>query len=438
MLFTLCTCLSWAVTPTSKKGDAKQSVVYVSSSYRGKRPNGTQSRPYKSIAEAIAAAEPNATLMLKCGDRYTITESINLHTKQLSIDSYGRGAKPSVSGFVQLPTNKLKKVSKTGQIWRLPLGSSIPENIGFVYDRQADKIVFGKRVAKHDKLAKEGEFCVEEGTLYLYSTQALKSRKLEVAYHLTAFEFLSNCTVQNIRVEGFGRHGFAGISRNATIRNVEIDLIGGSIASDGARLGNGIELWISRTGPKETTRPHDVLVEHCTISRTFDAACTIQGEILPDASDSFAAENIVFAHNVIRNCRQSYECFVRQYDKDGKYMHNHYPLRNCRFEYNDCRDAGQNEFGCPEHRDCHLYGGVPGMTISGNRFEGGGYIYCFPGQQFDISDDNECILRQGETIIKVYDSKQKKYTSNITMSTSADVKKYQKSFEKGTKISLAK
>ena len=83
--------------------------------------------------------------------------------------------------------------------------------------------------------------------------------------------------------------------------------------------------------------------------------------------------NIVFRNNLITDCCQGWEDFLRN-DPDVKY-------ENCRFENNIVVNAGESGFGYPESRKkrCNVLGnnyeGDRGMIIRNNTFVGGNY-YC--------------------------------------------------------------
>lgn len=377
---------------------ANNQSIYVSSSYTGSIENGTSSCPFKKISTAIAAASNGDTLFLKCGDTFEITASINLHTKHLSINKYGSGAIPCLSGFGSFTFRNAIVRDSAPNVWKFAIPSHNTDdprdysNIGFLYNHITDQIVFGKRVFSKDNLTAEGCFYQQGSYVYFYKNgSSFGYSTLKVAYHITCFEFLSNCTVKNIRIEGFGVHGFSGTSINATIRNVEIDLIGGCKFPSGTnRYGNGIEIWISKETTDETSLPHDVLVENCKVSRTYDAGCTLQGEV-KEPYHGPGADNIVFSNNIITNCRQSFECFVRYYDQYNVKQHNHHQVSRCRFEKNQCFNAGDNQFGKMEYRDCHLYGGTTGMQILNNVFVNGGFWYRFNTDQTFVLRDNTCV-----------------------------------------------
>lgn len=187
--------------------------------------------------------------------------------------------------------------------------------------------------------------------------------------------------MQNVAVKGFGAHGISK-AWNCQFRNLDIDLIGGSILRSyktWVRFGNGIEFWMSEGDPCNNN-----LVENCTISRTFDCGATIQGHL----GKKSRPQNIVFRKNRFLRCRQAFEHWTATVHEKSVY-------ENCEFSDNIAFDSGFNEFDTPYTVDSSLLSyerkPVEGLTIRNNimwgapaYFASGGNAAKFEGNVFYI------------------------------------------------------
>jgi len=149
------------------------------------------------------------------------------------------------------------------------------------------------------------------------------------------------------------------------VRNCHIDAIGGRMISEGDSFicyGNGVEFYVS-------SDISDCVVENCWISRCYDCGVTIQGQ----NSGRATPRNIIVRNNLIENCCQAWEDFLRN-DNDVLFD-------NCRFEKNMVLNSGESGFNYPESRfkRCHILGnnteGDRKMIIANNTFIGGNF-YC--------------------------------------------------------------
>jgi hypothetical protein len=130
----------------------------------------------------------------------------------------------------------------------------------------------------------------------------------------------SYVTVENFDIRYAGRHGvFCNGNTNqdalrfVTIRGCDISFIGGSLFVDNnptpdapTRYGNGVEIINSVFPTNAEGRPGEVLVEGCRIWEVQDSGVTNQVNQTGITQGTIAIKN-----NVIWNCDQGYEVFVR-------------------------------------------------------------------------------------------------------------------------------
>ena len=382
------------------------SVVYVSSSSGTDTNDGLSAlTPYKTIRKAM---EVSKDVRLKAGDIFYETVSLT----KASLRRYGEGENPVLCGYKRLKAERWEKVSEN--IWRLKLiddcftgfvveGSSLSNDIGCLHEYDKD-LIHGRKVQHIEELATDWDMwqterhdkqipVTEFDWLYLYYSGNPNDLRLEFSVHDTALK-LEHSDVDGIDIVGFG-FGIAGGPRS-TIRNCRMDAIGGRIhlgASSFICYGNGIEFYINRN-------ISDCLVENCIISRCYDCAVTIQGS----KSGQAAPKNIIIRNNLIYNCCQAWEDFLRNDDN--------VVYENCRFENNVVLNSGETSgFGYPKSRFkfCHVLGnntlGDKGMIIRNNTFVGGNW-HCgnsYKGKyRSNVWEGNTCVIKRGDYLLGNY------------------------------------
>lgn len=353
--------------------------VYVSSSIGSDTNSGlTADVPFKSIAMALKKGK---VIYLKAGDVFY--EYVSVSKKELI--RYGEGKNPELNGFRYLYKGQWEK--RGDCVWYLDLtdvkatgypakGSSELNNIGCFYEPDKDQI-HGRRCESIKKLKADWDFYQgdthdfhDKGNLcfdgvYLY-LDGLNPNELNLAISVGSHYGLSlgDALVENVNVKGFGTGGINLIG-TCSVKGCRIDMVGGSMmlnSQETVCLGNGIDFWLYRTSS-------DCIIEGNYISRCYDCGCSIQGARAGRATP----KNIVFRDNLITDCCQGWEDFLRN-DSDVKF-------ENCRFENNIVINAGESGFGYPESRKkrCNVLGnnyeGDKGMIIRRNTFIGGNY-YC--------------------------------------------------------------
>ena len=354
-------------------------VTYYVSSTMGSNDNDglTDQTPKKDFS---GIPKNDVTIRLRCGDVFW--GGLSGYT-DCRISSYGRGARPVLCGFKVLVNPGAWREAGDG-LWQLDLSdkadfegntgfdSPTVNNIGFIYDASADRL-YGRNVVYADSLRREMEFCTsshfsaKEVEAHPFRTVTVKRSGNPSELGLLCFpmyqsgiEKMVRCEIEGIAVVGFSLMGMHQLY-DCTVTNCQIDLIGGGIQvgfGSLARLGNGVELWDGCCGNTVT---------ECLISRTYDCAATIQANGAVK-SDPY---NNLFVNNRIYRCRQAFEHFINPADGSARMYF------NCSFSDNVCYEMGENEFGCPEARDCNILSyenDAKSISIKDNVFFGANHL----------------------------------------------------------------
>ena len=438
---TACAALMLALNPMFAQeygADESQisTVVYVSSSAGDDSNDGSMKSPLKTFAKI---PKENARILLKKGDVFYEPLS---GLSNCVVDSYGKGSKyPEICGLKLLKNPDAWEDMGNG-VWRLDMnktenfygrnleitkGNFQLNNLGALYDAASDT-VYGHKVKKLEMLEKDWDITTgeiykpkdvnAESYRWLYvklgKNPSSDGAKLGILTYGNGVSGLKNCTVRNIAIKGFGRHGLTG-SFGGKVENVKIDLIGGSTQvgyRTWVRLGNGIEFWISGA-PSSNNRNH---VSGCTISRTYDCGSTIQGIV---EKGEIVASDITFTGNKFYRCRQAFEHFLSNRSNGrSEYI-------NCHFEGNFAWEMGENEFSTPEPRDNNFLtydNKRKGMIIKNNVCYGSG-IYAGTRGWAEHFGENTFYVEQGKhNLLFVYPWN--KQGIEIPSNSEADIQKY--------------
>ena len=355
---------------------AKPARVFVSSS-RGDDSNTglTEQDPLKTIKTALQVKAD--TIKLKCGD--TFYESSRFFDS--SIDKYGEGPRPIMSGFRRIQDVKWEEVKMN--VWRLNLskggfsgyqveGSSYLNNIGCFHEYDKD-IIHGNRVEYQYQLNNDWDFWQCDGHskdlpasafdfVYLYLTSDPNCLKLEVSVNECG-AIMYGYSVNGIHLEGFNTGINIFIKGNVT--NCRIDAMGGNLfltnSNEFVGAGNGIQLWVGNHSIKGS------VVAGNFITRCYDCGITIQGS----GDDGLSPHDVLIRDNLIQNCCQGWEDFL---SNDKSYYD------NCVFTENIVVNSGNSGFGYPPGRFkfCHIVQnnnrGLKGMQFIDNLFIGGNFF----------------------------------------------------------------
>lgn len=411
-------------------------VVYVSSSAGDDSNDGSMKSPLKTFAKI---PKENARILLKKGDVFYEPLS---GLSNCVVDSYGKGSKYPVICGLKLLKNPDAWEDMGNGVWRLDMnktenfygrnleitkGNYQLNNLGALYDAASDTL-YGHKVKKLEMLEKDWDITTgeiykpedvnAESYRWLYvkrdKNPSSDGAELGILTYGNGVSGIKNCTVRNIAIKGFGRHGLTG-SFGGKIENVKIDLIGGSTQvgyRTWVRLGNGIEFWISGS-PSSNNRNH---VSGCTISRTYDCGSTIQGIV---EKGEIVASDITFTGNKFYRCRQAFEHFLsNRANGRSEYI-------NCHFEGNFAWEMGENEFSTPEPRDNNFLtydNKRKGMIIKNNVCYGSG-IYAGTRGWAEHFGENTFYVEQGKhNLLFVYPWN--KQGIEIPSNSEDDIQKY--------------
>ena len=358
---------------------AQGECYYVSSS-KGSNDNDGMSElsPKKDLTEV---PKKNVTIRLKCDDVFFGGVS---GYNNCIIESYGKGNRPVICGFKVLVNTSAWK-SLGNELWELDLTrlenfrgntESVQDeaynNIGFIYNPKDDKL-YGRNKESVVKLEKDMDFYTSsyyskkdindhpfKSIIIKYSGNPSELGNLCFPMYQIGISSMINCELKRVAVVGFSYMGIAYVM-GCKVDDCQIDMIGGAIQVGygiRARFGNGIEFWDGF---------NDNIVTNCLISRTYDCATTIQANgIINDFP-----RNNQFIGNRIYKCRQAFEHFINP--SDGSVIQ----YDNCEFSNNICYLMGDNEFDCPEKRDCNILSyenKTKSITIRNNTFFGSNHI----------------------------------------------------------------
>ena len=412
--------------------------AYVSSSRGDDANDGSRDRPFKTFAKI---PKKDARIFLRKGDVFYEPLS---GLENCVVDSYGRGKKPLVCGIKYLK-NPSAWEDMGGGVWRLDMNKTenfggrnpqvsgqtkLVNNLGAIYDSATDT-VHGHKVKKLDMLKDDWDFFAgeeyeskkinAESFRWLYvklgRNPSSAGAELGIVTYGNGISGLKNCTVRNVAIKGFGRHGLTGC-RGGKIENLEIDLIGGSVLvgfPNWVRLGNGIEFWIN--SPSSRSNIHN-RVTGCVISRTFDCGSTIQGRAQKGKN---VAEDIVFTGNKYYRCRQAFEHWL----SGGDAGRDPIEYKDCKFVGNFAWEMGDNGFNSPYLQDLNFlsYDRKPAaMTIRDNVCYGAGAYAGTANRSSDFGGNTFYVLRGKPLLVELRWGKGGNLV--IPANSEEDIKKY--------------
>lgn len=359
-------------------------TYYVSSSSGSDTNTGTSSSAPRKTLAGLTGKKTGNTILLKRGDIFF--ESMSGFSN-CTIGAYGSGDKPVLCGFTILRGNSSWTQESAG-IWKLDMNTSASfyghgcnaankyyGNIGTIYDPATDT-VYGNLVSSASELSSEGDFFTSgewaPGNItsstyrYLRMKSASRPGALCFATYEEAITSMTNCTISDIAIVGFGGNGINEIT-GCTITGCDLDIIGGSIQigtrTSWARYGNGIQCWISTSPNNNNT------ISNCQITRVYDTATTIQGNSVNGSHPT----NINFTANRIGWCRQGFEQWT---STDGAPV----VFENCSFSNNTLFCCGENKFTGSSARTTDVAflayrSPSAAITVSGNLVYGSNYRY---------------------------------------------------------------
>lgn len=287
-------------------------------------------------------------------DTSSIDQGNTANPTSVTLTSYGDSNKDNpVFTHAKVITNRDDWSSCGNNIWKIDLATSDEtdddnrydaNNIGFIYDKEQHKL-YGNKVDHISDLHNNFDFCTKDEandpdhSIYVYCTSN-PNDLISTIYLALSGSILSvgtNTTVDGLDFKYGGSHAISNKSyeypinsnkyessyvKNVTIKNCNIDYMGGSTQRGSKRLGNGIEFL--RFGS-------DINILNNRISNCYDTATTLQGK--DGYWDNVKIEGNTFIHN-----SQSFEIWSELSDINIQDNHKMNPIT---FSNNLCIEQGR-------------------------------------------------------------------------------------------------
>ncbi|SCZ79694.1 right-handed parallel beta-helix repeat-containing protein [Pseudobutyrivibrio xylanivorans] len=264
-------------------------AVYISTSGSDKTTSGSQSSPYKSLSYAIKQNGSNTAYYLRCGDTFTVRYGVVIaNLNNVYISSYETGPQPVISGLISFAPSK-----SNGKV----VGTLSEKNLGVLVLDGED---YWKRKTLNNDISDPNSYYLdtESKKVTVNTNASISSGGFAAPYCGMIIRGCNHLTVSDIELCYYGLHGMQVTSNSSdiSINNCTVHHIGGA-TTDGVKLGNGIELWL--------TNLTDIYVENNYVYDCFDAGIT--GQISDNGT--YTNKNIVFEGNLVINCRYNFEYF---------------------------------------------------------------------------------------------------------------------------------
>jgi parallel beta-helix repeat protein len=344
---------------------ARAATYYVDAQRGNDSNNGTSaSTAWKSISKLNQTTfRPGDTILLRRGQVWR--EQLNLQSsgetqRLITLDSYGEGGLPEISGADVLPEAGWSKCESCGdKVWQTPVETQ-PNVV--LQDGQK-----GTRRGSSSELKNANDWAWSAGTLLIYAedqpAKAFARRGVEVG----------------ARPIGINLTGLSYIR----IRNVRVS------AANAAPYALGSDIWGIATGRKGPA-PHDIHVENCEILNSAGDGIHLEGVQNSVISSNLVADN----ENVGIQIYRSVEAFpVSDITiANNEVHHNHF--------------IGINLAGCPAGESCRTIRNEHQLTVTkvkivGNKaYANGAGIYLHQTTDSVVSEntsrDNTDTTRKGE------------------------------------------
>ena len=323
--------------------EATGTTWYVSSLNGNDSNTGSsQTRAWKTTANCASKVQEGDTILFECGSVFRRTKNdyfIRGLKNNVTLGTYGEGAKPIFYGSINVPASKWKRVGNTnvyyfdgsslnlniysdvgcivfneGEAWGVktlqtfndpstkkdPTGYTLAlENVsnGLTtqdypsYEFRSGSDLQGDLSFYHDYSQKR---------IYLYcegGNPGTRFDSVELSLNMFAFSNenpAKNITVLNLDFRNFGSHVLRPMNcENFTVKNCSFSFVGGSIQWDYGkwrnyytRLGNAVENWNACDG---------MTVENCYFNQMYDTAMTTQ------SNSNVTSKHITYQNNVVEN-----------------------------------------------------------------------------------------------------------------------------------------
>ncbi|MGQ0445633.1 MAG: Ig domain-containing protein [Beijerinckiaceae bacterium] len=313
----------------------------------------TPATAWKSVNKVnTATLGPNTSVRFKRGGiwRERLEMQSGSSAGAIYYDAYGTGPKPKLMGSVNA-SNTSDWTALGGNLWQSV--KTFPPKPGYTnglpYDNANDVGNFlwgghgnpgiGREKWSQGALRSNADwfFRTSDWRVVVYATAnpATLFPGTELAINRTIVQFNKNgqnyTYLQNFAIlfgAGNGISGNGNTSGHLTFRDLDVSYIGGgNLGGKGVRYGVGIEFWGS---------VHDIIVERCRVSQTFDAGISNQ-----TTGANRIVHHVTYRNNVLLNVPASFEIWMRPSDTAST-LHDIYVLNNSSSNPTSWR-ATQNE-----------------------------------------------------------------------------------------------
>lgn len=301
----------------------------------------TPGTAWKSVNKVnITQLGPNTSVRFKRGGiwREQLVMQSGSSAGAIYYDAYGTGTKPKFMGSVNasrttdwtaLGGNLWQSVAtfppKPGYTNGLPYGNA--NDVGnFLWGGYGNPGVGIEKWSQGDLRSNaDWFFRTSDWRVVVYATTnpATLFPGTELAINRVIVELNHNgenyAYLQNFALLFGAGHGISGngyLASYLTFRDLDISYMGGgNLGGTGVRYGNGIEFW---------GNAHDIIVERCRISQTFDTGLTNQ-----TTGTNRSVHHITYRNNVLWNVRTSFEIWMTPSANDtSSTLHDIYVLNN--------------------------------------------------------------------------------------------------------------
>lgn len=271
-------------------------VVYFSANGDDKNDGRSSYAPKKTLQKYLMCG--NTTLLLKSGDVFE--EALRITGSNVKISTYG-GTLPAVIDG---------RVSLNGSTWRQVNDNiySIELNVDDIGTLVIDGEVNWRRIQEFNFVNElEYYFDIDSRTLYFCCLEAPESLDIAFTRGKNGITITAEAIhISNVAVQYFGCCGIEVMSSsNVYIERCNVGYIGGSLL-DGAKYGNGIQVWMNGV--------YDVHTTKCYVHDCIDAGITAQISTGAAETDS---DTIYFEKNKVERCIYGIEVF----SGDATYAH---------------------------------------------------------------------------------------------------------------------
>ena len=205
---------------------AQAATHYVSSTTGVNSGTGPIGAPWQTLAYAMSNVAAGDTVLLRRGDVWN--EALAISQNNLTIDAYGSGPAPRITGYQALTT----WTSQGGNVWSAPMAS------GTTCSPSARSVLFnevvGERQSAQNTVLHDHDFwCNSGASIYVYATSSPSSYYGRVAAitpsgsgnSLISIAGKTGITIQHLQLDYFDGYGVyvSGTASNLTFANMSVN-----------------------------------------------------------------------------------------------------------------------------------------------------------------------------------------------------------------------